>query len=196
MTIRYQRFQGLFILLITLIFWGIQLTHAAPARFEDRTRFETCFSPKGHCEQKLLFLIQNAKESINIQSYSFTSKQITQALLHAHNRGVSIQMIIDRSLLDPDNYSSRIRPLLKAGIPIWVDDTVSIQHNKVMIIDQRIVETGSYNYTVSANRHNAENMLIIHSVVLAKRYSDNFLQQQQISVKTSEYRYHKPHRRH
>jgi phosphatidylserine/phosphatidylglycerophosphate/cardiolipin synthase-like enzyme len=188
------RYQLLLILLTTLGFWGYQLAHAAPNRFEKHTRYTVCFSPQGRCEQKLLHLIRNAEHSIFIQSYSFTSKKTVRALIQAHRRGVNIKLIVDRSLFDPKNHHSRISALLRAGVPAWVDNTVSIQHNKVMIVDKRWVETGSYNFTVSANRYNAENMLIIRSPALAARYLTNWHHQQLVSTPASDYHY-KRHRR-
>ena len=41
-------------------------------------------------------------------------------------------------------------------------------HNKVIIIDDRIVVTGSYNFTYFAENRNDENVLIIHSPEIAR----------------------------
>lgn len=50
----------------------------------------------------------------------------------------------------------------------------SINHNKVIIIDGKIVITGSYNFSQAAETKNAENILIIHSPKLAALYEINF----------------------
>lgn len=50
----------------------------------------------------------------------------------------------------------------------------AIAHNKVMIIDDRIVITGSFNFTKAAEEKNAENLLIIDSPALAAKYVANF----------------------
>ena len=50
-----------------------------------------------------------------------------------------------------------------------------IFHNKVMIIDSDIVVTGSYNFTNSAEKSNAENMIILRSAPLAQQYYKNFI---------------------
>jgi phosphatidylserine/phosphatidylglycerophosphate/cardiolipin synthase-like enzyme len=103
-------------------------------------------------------------------------------------------MIVDKSLFDPENSHSCIKELLSAGIPVWVDSQVSIQHNKVMIVDKKILETGSYNYTVSANHYNAENVLIIESPELAFLYWGNWKNRQLISTPANRYHYKKRHR--
>lgn len=187
-------YQLLLICLITLIFWSFQWAQAEPHYFAKYTRFITCFSPNGQCEQKLVHLIRNAQQSIYTQTYSFTSKKIATALVQAHQRGVTVNVITDRSSFDPKNVHSRIYSLIHAGIPVWVDDTVSIQHNKIMVIDQHWVETGSYNFTVSANRHNAENMLMINSPSLAAHYLTNWREQHLIATPANRYHYQPYHR--
>jgi phosphatidylserine/phosphatidylglycerophosphate/cardiolipin synthase-like enzyme len=47
-------------------------------------------------------------------------------------------------------------------------------HNKVIIIDNRIVITGSFNFTNAAEGRNAENLLVISDVHLADRYAQNW----------------------
>jgi phosphatidylserine/phosphatidylglycerophosphate/cardiolipin synthase-like enzyme len=43
-----------------------------------------------------------------------------------------------------------------------------------MIIDSKIIITGSFNFTKSAEEGNAENLLIINSPELAKKYIENW----------------------
>jgi len=64
--------------------------------------------------------------------------------------------------------------LLAAGIEVRSDGKHAIQHNKVMLIDDDIVITGSYNFTKSAESRNAENIMIVRSSYAAKRYADNW----------------------
>jgi phosphatidylserine/phosphatidylglycerophosphate/cardiolipin synthase-like enzyme len=191
---RTEKIQFLLIALGTLGFWGYQFSHAETRLFPAKTPYRVCFSPKGNCENTILHLINNAKKSLYIQSYSFTSKKIAQALIRAKRNGVEIKMIVDRSLFDPEDNHSYIKPILAAGIPVWVDNEVSIQHNKVIIVDQEILETGSYNYTVSANRYNAENVLIIKSPDLALLYLNNWRKRQLISTPSARYQYKKRQR--
>ncbi len=48
-------------------------------------------------------------------------------------------------------------------IPVWIDSSVHIAHNKVMIIDGKELITGSYNFTYAADYDNAENLLVIRN---------------------------------
>jgi phosphatidylserine/phosphatidylglycerophosphate/cardiolipin synthase-like enzyme len=47
-------------------------------------------------------------------------------------------------------------------------------HHKVIIIDKRVVITGSYNFSASAETRNNENTLIIHSPEVASQYLMDF----------------------
>ncbi len=58
------------------------------------------------------------------------------------------------------------------GLARWQD---ACPHNKIIIIDRDTVITGSFTFTYSAEKRDAENLLIIPSGDLAGLYTDNFL---------------------
>ena len=134
------------------------------------TQIQSCFPPG--CEQLIIQQIDSAKSEIKVQAYSFTSAPIAKALLGAHKRGVVVEIILDKSQRK-QNYSSYTF-FKNAGIPVFIDSAHSIAHNKIIIIDQETVITGSFNFTKAAETKNAENLLIIKSPELAKKYLDNW----------------------
>jgi len=126
------------------------------------------FSPGGGPTAALVKELDGAKESVLVQAYSFTSAPIAAALKKAHERGVSVRVILDKSQ-KTEKYSSATF-LSHAKIPVWIDSKHAIAHNKVMILDGGTVVTGSFNFTKAAEERNAENMLIIRDKSLAKQY--------------------------
>ena len=52
--------------------------------------------------------------------------------------------------------------------PVLVDQVAGLMHDKVAIVDGMTVATGSYNYSASADGRNAENLLVIHDLALAR----------------------------
>jgi phospholipase D len=46
--------------------------------------------------------------------------------------------------------------------------------NKIIIIDESIVLTGSYHFTASAECRNAKNLIVIKNKDIAKQYLENF----------------------
>ncbi|MFN4191118.1 MAG: phospholipase D-like domain-containing protein, partial [Pseudothermotoga sp.] len=109
---------------------------------------EIHFSPSGGCTQAIIKQIDRAQREIKIMIYSFTSQSIATALLQAFNRGIHVEIIIDEGN-DKSRYSQT--PFLRQnGIMVYVDGKEAIHHNKVIIIDQRIVITGSFNFSKAA----------------------------------------------
>ena len=130
------------------------------------------FSPEGGCTEAVVREIDAAQTSILVQAYSFTSTPIARALVEAHQRGVRIEVILDRSQ-ESEKYSSADF-VIHAGIPTMIDAKHAIAHNKVIIIDDGIVITGSFNFTKAAEEHNAENLLVIRDQQIAEKYTANW----------------------
>lgn len=132
-----------------------------------------CFTPPSKCGNFIVEQIKEAKQSIYIQAYGFTSKKIIDALIEAKNRGVEIEIILDRS-----NFHKKKQNVIKFlesnQIKIYQDKVAGIAHNKVMIIDNTTVITGSFNFTDNADKRNAENVIVLHDSSVAKQYYDNW----------------------
>jgi len=137
---------------------------------------QTCFTPQQNCIDFLVNQINQAKKNIYVQAYTFTSYDLADALIAAKQRGVDVNIIVDKSQLDKKFHSStKVNQLFKnANIPIWVDSINGLAHNKIMIIDEQKIETGSFNFTYTAEKYNAENMLIISNENLAKEFLNNW----------------------
>ncbi|UJX41725.1 phospholipase D family protein [Desulfovibrio sp. JY] len=136
------------------------------------TSVSVYFSPNGGAQQAIVDAIGQAKESINIQAYSFTSAPIAKALMDAARRGVKVEAILDKSQRAATYTGATF--LRNEGIPVWIDAAHAIAHNKVMVIDGDKVVTGSFNFTKAAEEKNAENLLIINDKGLARLYMENW----------------------
>jgi phosphatidylserine/phosphatidylglycerophosphate/cardiolipin synthase-like enzyme len=131
------------------------------------------FSPNGGCTQAVVSALDASKKSVFVQSYSFTSSPIAKALVDAKMRGVDVQVILDKSQ-KTERYTSATF-LANEGVPTYIDSVHKIAHNKVMIIDDQTVITGSFNFTKAAESGNAENLLVIvNAPELAARYTKNW----------------------
>lgn len=158
---------------LILMFLFLRLDAIIPVVFAESLRpIEVYFSPRGGCTAAVVKEIGAAKTMILVQAYSFTSVPIAKALVEAHKRGVKVHIILDKSQ-QTEKYSEADF-LLHAGVPTSIDAKHAIAHNKVMIIDDRTVITGSFNFTTAAEENNAENLLVIHSRDLAAEYTKNW----------------------
>ena len=130
------------------------------------------FSPKGGATEAVVNALDHATNDVLVQAYSFTSAPIAKALVEAHRRDVKVKVILDHSQRT-EKYSEADF-LKNSGIPTLIDARHAIAHNKIIIIDQYVVLTGSFNFTKAAEEHNAENLLVINDPALARRYVENW----------------------
>ena len=133
---------------------------------------EVHFSPKGGCTEVVVRELGNAKATVLVQAYSFTSAPIGKALLEAHKRKVKVEVILDKSQRT-EKYSEADF-LVNMGIPTKIDTKHAIAHNKIMVIDDETVVTGSFNFTTAAEETNAKNLLVLRSPELAAKYAANW----------------------
>jgi phosphatidylserine/phosphatidylglycerophosphate/cardiolipin synthase-like enzyme len=134
---------------------------------------ENYFCPEDNCEEKVVHVLKAAKKSVYFMTFSFTSDRIANTLLihHHTDNDVVIQGIVDAQQV---NDHSAFTVLTYQGIDVVKDKEPAAMHHKVFIIDEEIVVTGSYNPTMSGNRRNDENILIIHDQQIAQRYLQEF----------------------
>jgi hypothetical protein len=88
-----------------------------------------CFTPG---RDQIVNAIAEAKRTILVQAYSFTSAPIAKALLEAHQRGIQVQVILDKGNRT-DKYSGADF-LANQGVPTKIDAAHAIAHNKIIII--------------------------------------------------------------
>jgi phosphatidylserine/phosphatidylglycerophosphate/cardiolipin synthase-like enzyme len=149
------------------------------------------FSPKDDIETKLIEQINLAKTRVYAAIYMLTDKQIAQALIDAKNRGVDVQVVTDISCFE--SKFGKMNLLKENGISVFVFKPNGIKnkyqnelmHNKFALIDNRLC-TGSFNWTISANRRNQENIIFMDDEPSLKKYEKKFEELKKICV------YHEP----
>ncbi|WP_236250963.1 phospholipase D family protein [Jeongeupia sp. HS-3] len=99
-----------------------------------------------------------------MMAYSFTAPDIMQALAAAQARGVDVRVVIDkkRNLGKPSQKAMQY--VASHGVQLRIDDHYNIQHDKVIIVDGKTVETGSFNYAPSAETENSENVIVLRDM--------------------------------
>lgn len=126
------------------------------------------FTPPADAVVAIVKAIDASEREVLVQAYGFTHNSIAQALVRAHERGVKVRVLLDQKSQSANRYVMGV--LSEAQIELRQDGKHAIAHNKVMVIDQTIVITGSFNFTNSAASRNAENFLVLKSEDLAEQY--------------------------
>lgn len=137
---------------------------AAAVVLDSSGRLEIAFSPNAGAQTLVIKTIASAQREIHILAYSFTSAPITQALLSARKRGVSVQLVVDHDHNLKQDKSGKARSalsaLVSAGGDVRTTSAFAIHHDKVIVVDRRHVQLGSFNYSAAAESRNSENVLV------------------------------------
>jgi len=113
----------------------------------------------------LVARIGTATTSIDFVVFSFTRTEVSDALVAAHGRGVTVRGVVDGSALS----DMPAMALMTAGVPLRVANV----HDKSMVIDGAVVITGSPNWSANSWA-NDENSLWIANAAVAGVYRTEF----------------------
>lgn len=137
------------------------------------------FTPNAEAEEMVVRGIEAAKKSIDLSMFTFTSPKITRALVAAKQRGVKVRVLLDESQTERSYQKPYAEYLAFHGIPVKTlagpnpdgPKFAEKNHNKFMVLDGKLVYTGSFNYTKSAAYTNYENIFLLDQKTDAKAYS-------------------------
>jgi len=124
----------------------------------------------GGVDVPLVAAIEAARLSIDVAAYSLTLNSVRNALLNAHDRGVTVRMVMESTNMD----TSDVEILLEAGVPIVGDEQDGLMHNKFMVIDKAEIWLGSMNFTDSGAYDDNNNLMRIRSTRFAENYTKEF----------------------
>jgi phosphatidylserine/phosphatidylglycerophosphate/cardiolipin synthase-like enzyme len=133
---------------------------------------ETIFESEGNVRGRLLSLLGETDATIYVMAFVFTDDELAEALIDRHEAGVDVVAVVEAR--NTEGPGSDYDTLRRAGIEILEDGNPYIMHHKVMILDEAVVITGSYNFSASAADRNDENALILQSPDVASRYVEEF----------------------
>jgi len=155
---------------------------AAPAdAAAPSATIDTCFAPESDCAAFAVHAIDHAEREILVGAYGLTTGAgIVEALLRAHQRGVEVKLIADKTT--PCGRNSGIDPLASAGVPVWIDHNARVAHAKTMVIDGAVTLNGSYNWTRGAAA-NSEDLNLVASPAVANAYAAHWRDRQGLSMR-------------
>ena len=132
---------------------------------------EVCFAPDEACSAKLVKFIQTAKHQIDIAIFEMTDRKIAEAIAEAA-KTVKVRMVVNRKLVKD---TGPAYDLVRASpAEIRVGKQRGIMHDKFTLIDEKRMETGSFNYTYAAGNSNQENQLYLSTSSIVARYQERF----------------------
>lgn len=151
------------------------LCFALPSFATAKADISVYFTPSEDCKKNIIQHIEQAENSIDIAIFSFTDRNIANSLQKAAAKGINIRLLTDKE--QSDFHNSVIHNLIKKGINVRYNVTQKQEHNKFAVFDNKIVSTGSFNWTYRASYYNSENCLFIDKEAkVADKYKIRFNQ--------------------
>jgi len=133
---------------------------------------ESYFAPSDDCPARIGRLLAKARHRVEICVFTITDNRISDAILDAHHRGISVRIISDDD--KSEDRGSDIQRLIDAGVPVRNDRSRDHMHHKFALFDHEILLNGSYNWTRSAAERNEENFLLTGEPRFIEPYSKLF----------------------
>ncbi|MBI4674584.1 MAG: phospholipase [Chloroflexi bacterium] len=133
---------------------------------------ENYFSPTGGAAKAILDKLKSAQKSIRITAFTFTDTAMADVLKAQAKAKVNVQGVFETR--NNGASGAEFPGLKRAKLEVLEDGNCYILHSKTMVIDDRYVVTGSYNFTANADKSNDENLLIIDDPELAQEYTTEF----------------------
>lgn len=136
------------------------------------TPVQALFAAEDEVVTELLPLIENAQKSIHFMAFSFTHDAVETAMMARYEDGVTVTGIFETR--GSETEYSALPKMYCAGAPVRQDGNPGTFHHKVIVIDERLVITGSLNFSENADDSNDENVLIIDNPEIARLYIQEF----------------------
>jgi len=113
-------------------------------------------------EKRVGHLLDSAKKSIQIAMYTWTKQDFAKKAIDAHHRGVKVEVLLDRDVLESMPAARKVLRLLKEGhVPVSIYRGKGLLHHKFALIDGTTLLTGSLNWTKRGFEENWEYLMEI-----------------------------------
>ena len=158
--------------------WSNQFGPRAPSTVNsqwailDGTPLQVLFSSEDHVVSNLIALVNDAQASIRFLAFSFTDYPLAKAMIDRTAAGVDVKGVYET--FGSTGTGSELKTFWCAGVPVRQDGNGSFLHDKIIIIDNSIVATGSLNYSSNADDSNEENVVILDNAEIAALYLQEF----------------------
>jgi mitochondrial cardiolipin hydrolase len=130
------------------------------------------FSPSREPVREIIGFIRRCETRLDVAVYSLTHDELAAELVAAHERGVAIRVLTDRTQAG-SQYADDER-LEAAGVQVRRDIRGGLMHAKYAVDCGCAVALGSFNWTRSAETRNVEHLSIIRLRYVVAEFQDHF----------------------
>jgi len=159
--------------------WDGQFGPRSPSTLDDQvavvngSRIVVVFTSEDPAlENAVIPIVQSATRSIRFLAFSFTDYPLADAMSQRWKAGVDVAGVFEK--VGSETEAAELRTLMCRSVPVRQDGNPSFLHDKVIVVDDRIVITGSLNFSTNAEESNDENVIIIDNAEIARLYLQEF----------------------
>ncbi|MBI4656754.1 MAG: phosphatidylserine/phosphatidylglycerophosphate/cardiolipin synthase family protein [Elusimicrobia bacterium] len=124
----------------------------------------------------LVSAIDKTHHTLDVALYNLQLADVAQALIRAHSRGVKTRVVFDYGHVYPKT-GREIQEVIDSGMEVKVmkgRGKLGSMHNKYAVFDGTVLETGSNNWSLSAENASFENMMFVFEPDIISGYQENF----------------------
>jgi phosphatidylserine/phosphatidylglycerophosphate/cardiolipin synthase-like enzyme len=142
------------------------------AALVNGTVVQVYFSPEDDVLNRIIPIVEGAQSNIRFLAFSFTDYPLAQTMIDRHSAGVDVAGVYEKT--GSETEGAELRTFWCARVPVRQDGNPRFLHDKVIVVDNRIVITGSFNFSNNATDNNDENVIIIDNPEIAALYMEEF----------------------
>ena len=130
------------------------------------------FSPEDKVMDRIIPIVSSAQSNIRFLAFSFTDYPLAKAMIDRSGAGVDVTGVYEKVGSETD--SAEMKTFFCAHVPVRQDGNPKFLHDKLIIVDNHIVISGSFNFSSNATDNNDENVMIVDNAEIANLYMQEF----------------------
>jgi phosphatidylserine/phosphatidylglycerophosphate/cardiolipin synthase-like enzyme len=130
------------------------------------------FSPEDDVLNRIIPIVAGAQSNIRFLAFSFTDYPLAKTMIDRYAAGVDVAGVYEKT--GSETEGAELRTFLCARVPVRQDGNPRFLHDKIIIVDNRLVITGSFNFSNNATDNNDENVIIVDNPEIAALYMEEF----------------------
>jgi phosphatidylserine/phosphatidylglycerophosphate/cardiolipin synthase-like enzyme len=158
--------------------WSGQFGPKSPSTADQQaalvngTAVQVYFSPEDDVLNRIIPVVASAQSNIRFLAFSFTDYPLAQAMIDRYAVGVDVAGVYEKT--GSETEGAELKTFVCAHVPVRQDGNPRFLHDKVIVVDNRIVISGSFNFSNNATDNNDENVIIIDNPEIASLYMQEF----------------------
>jgi len=159
--------------------WNGEFGPRSPSQLEEQTavvngtQIVVVFTSEDPAlENAIVPIVKSATRSVRFLTFSFTDYPLADAMSQRAKEGVDVAGVFET--VGSETEAAELKTLMCRKVPVKQDGNPGFLHHKVIVVDERIVITGSMNYSTNAEENNDENVIIIDNAEIARLYIQEF----------------------